>query len=70
MSTNVCVKRGSKEPFESLLLRFRRKVESESVLKDYKCNVMMSREERKKFKEFTSSRRVKKKQKRISTIVK
>lgn len=68
-TVNVCVERLKNESFEALLSRFRKTVEREGVLKDHKMNSLMSRTERNKFKEFASSRRSKKKQKRVTNAI-
>jgi ribosomal protein S21 len=57
------------ESIESLINRFRSKVASEGIIKDYKLNVMFSREEREKFKKFSNKRRVEKKNKRIQEAI-
>lgn len=63
--TGVSVVRKQYESTEQLVNRFRSVVKEQGILKDHKLNVMMSREERKNFKEFARSRRFQKKQKRI-----
>lgn len=64
-AVNIVVEKKMYESFESMLARFRRLVDGEGVLKDYKLNAMILKKDRKKFKEFASARRVKKKEKRI-----
>lgn len=70
MSINVEVIARKGESFESLLNRFRKAVDEEGVLKDYKLNSMMTKKERKKFKEFAADRRYKKKMKRVNDALK
>lgn len=69
MNEGIGVIRRPNESLEGLINRFRNKVESESILKDYKLNVMFSREERKRFKEFSNKRRFDKKNKRIKEAI-
>jgi ribosomal protein S21 len=57
------------ESIEIFINRFRSKVASEGIIKDYKLNVMFSREEREKFKKFSNKRRVEKKNKRIQEAI-
>jgi len=65
----ICVTRKPHESLEGLISRFRHKVDAEGVLKDYKLNVMFSREEREKFKMFSNKRRVDKKVKRVKEAI-
>lgn len=65
----IGVSRNKGESLESLISRFRHKVDAEGILKDYKLNVMFSREERLRFKEFSNKRRVEKKNKRIQEAI-
>jgi len=65
----VEVVRKKNESIESLINRFRSKVVKEGIIKDYKLNVMFSREERDKFKKFSTKRRVEKKSKRIKEAI-
>ena len=69
IENGLIVTRKPNESLESLLNRFRNKVDAEGILKDYKLNVMFSREERIKFKEFSNKRRIDKKQKRIQEAI-
>jgi len=62
------VERRQYESFDQLLYRFRQTVEKDGILKDYRLNVMMSREERKRFKQFANDRRVQKKLKRVDGV--
>lgn len=48
-----------------MLARFRKAVDTDGVLKDYKLNATLSKRERENFKKFASLRRSKKKEKRI-----
>ena len=65
----IGVNRNKGESLEGLISRFRRKIDEEGILKDYKLNVMFSREERIRFKEFSNKRRVEKKNKRIQEAI-
>jgi ribosomal protein S21 len=65
----VEVNRKKNESIESLINRFRSKVASDGIIKDYKLNVMFSREEREKFKKFSNKRRIEKKNKRIKEAI-
>jgi len=65
----VEVVRKKNESIESLINRFRSKVAKEGIIKDYKLNMMFSREERNKFKKFSTKRRVEKKNKRIKEAI-
>jgi ribosomal protein S21 len=69
MSEGIGVIRRQNESLEGLISRFRHKVESEGILKDHKLNVMFSREERKRFKEFSNKRRSDKKSKRVKEAI-
>ena len=65
----IGVNRNKGESLESLISRFRYKIDHEGILKDYKLNVMFSREERERFKEFSNKRRNDKKNKRIQEAI-
>lgn len=69
MSANITVERYANESFEAFHARFKKMVNVEGVLKDHKMNVLMSRNERKKFKQFAASRRTRKKQKRVVNAI-
>lgn len=64
----VVVKKDYETP-ERLINRFNKLVNDEGVLKDHKLNVMLSRRERKQFKSFASTRRNRKKTKRINNAI-
>ena len=50
---------------EEAIRKFNSEVKDSGILRDYKINVIMSREERRAFKKFIRDRRRKKKQQRI-----
>lgn len=65
----VSVTRKQYESLDALISRFRHAVDAEGILKDYKLNVMLSREERTRFKEFSNKRRADKKSKRVNKAI-
>lgn len=65
-TTGLVITRKPNESLEALINRFRHAVDAEGILKDYKLNVLFSREERDKFKKFSTKRRSDKKNKRIT----
>ena len=62
---NIIIEKYRNESNESLISRFRKAVDVDGVLKDYKLNFIISRKERENFKKFAALRRSKKKEKRI-----
>ncbi len=69
VTDNCSVSARKGEPTDSLIRRFTRVVHRDGILKDYKLNVLLSREERANFKQFAALRRVRKKQKRVSSAM-
>jgi ribosomal protein S21 len=67
-NVGVVVERRQYESIDSLLYRFRQSVEKDGILKDFRLNTMMSREERRRFKKFANDRRMQKKLKRVDDI--